>query len=141
MDEPCFSLKSADSSVRIEFVGSVPDGLNDWDGSTLDITLSGGAVHASVSAYDVRFHQWAEFFATLASDWHSLSGELEHESLEGHLRLTATVDRLGHVTLRVRLCGGSSPTDWMAQDVIALEIGQLESIAARARSFFRKQRT
>jgi hypothetical protein len=102
----------------------------------LGVTLSGGAVHAAVSAYDVRVHQWAEFFNTLASDWHSVTGELECESLEGHLRITATVDRLGHVALRVRLRGVASPTDWMAEDVITLELGQLDLVAAHARSFF-----
>jgi hypothetical protein len=107
----------------------------------LDVTLSGGAVHATVSAYDVRLHQWADFFSTLASDWHSLPGQLELESLEGHLRLTATVDRLGHVAIRVRLRGVTSPTDWMAEDVVALELGQLDSIAARARAFFRSTET
>jgi len=141
MTEPRFSLKSVDSSVSVEFVGSIPKGLNDWDGSSLDVTLSGGAVHATVSAYDVRLHQWAEFFSTLASAWHSLPGELEHESLEGHVRIAATIDRLGHVALRVRLRGVTSPTDWMAEDVIALELGQLESIAAHARSFFRETGT
>jgi hypothetical protein len=137
MTEPTFSLKSVDSSLTLEFVGAVPGGLNDWDGTSLRVELSGGPVSASVSAYDVRLHHWAEFFTALASTWHSLSGNLlTCESLEGHVHLSATVDRLGHVSVKVRLRGMGSPTDWQAEDVIALEVGQLDAIAARARSFF-----
>ena len=136
LTSPTFALKSADSSVALEFSGDVPANLNDWDGSALQVTLSGGAVQASVNAYDVQLHHWGTFFAELASNWHSLDVPLQCGSIEGHVHLTANVDRLGHVALRVRLRGISAPTDWLAEDVVALEAGQLDSIAARARSFF-----
>ena len=103
MAEPRFSLKSVNSSVSLELAGAIPARLNGWDGFSLDVTLSGGAVQATVNAYDVRLNQWTEFFNTLASDWHSLPAAFECESLEGHIRITATVDRLGHVALKVRL--------------------------------------
>ena len=138
MTEPTFSLKSVDASTTLEFFGHIPNGLNDWDGTTLSVSLSGGPVSASVNAYDVRLGHWAEFFATLASTWHSLSGPLDIESLEGHVRLSAAVDRQGHVSLSVRLRGVDSSTGWLAEDVIALEVGQLDSIAKAAFSFFAK---
>ncbi|MGC4091747.1 MAG: DUF6228 family protein [Polyangiaceae bacterium] len=136
MAEPTFSLKSVDSSSLLEFVGAVPSGLEDWDGTSLRVALSGGPVTASVIAYDVQLHRWADFFATLASDWRSLADNLEQESLEGHVCLTASVDRRGHVSLRVRLRGVDA--GWLAEGVIALEVGQLDAIAASARKFFSK---
>jgi len=72
----------------------------------------------------------------LVRDWRGWAGEKSCESLEGHLRISATSDSLGHVSLRVELGDNQVPIDWRAETSLFLEAGQLESMAKGARSFF-----
>jgi hypothetical protein len=69
----------------------------------------------------MRFHHWIEFFSTSATDWHSLNGELVAESFGGHLRLTAAVDRVGHVALRTQLRGVDSLSRIGKQKTLSLQ--------------------
>ncbi len=77
-----------------------------------------------------------EFWHELADDWRGWEGTRSWRSLEGDLELSATSDRLGHVALEVRLDEGA-PYQWRMHGTIALEAGQLDSIATAARTFCR----
>jgi hypothetical protein len=90
----------------------------------------------TVSAYDVKPDQWANFFVDLAENWRGWKGVKDHESLEGHLRLEATSDSSGHIRLFIRLRGIEVGSYWSAETSIGMEAGQLDSLAGRARSYF-----
>lgn len=75
-----------------------------------------------------------KFCRELAEDWRGWEGKRSWKSLEGELELSATSDRLGHVTLEVRLDEGA-PFQWRVYGVISLDAGQLDGIAAAARTF------
>ena len=79
----------------------------------------------------------AHFWSELAENWQGWEGVRTWGSLEGTLELRAASDRLGHVTLEVRLDDGA-PFRWRIQGILALEAGQLERIATDARIFCRK---
>jgi hypothetical protein len=131
-----FEVRSSDNDGRLEFVGSVPRGLSGYDGCTFNVSLVSTPLSASVRVYDIEPHRWSEFFAQLADEWRGWKGEKERESLEGHLKLIARSDSLGHVSLRVKLRDVLPGSDWRAEGVLAIEAGQLEAIAERAKAFF-----
>lgn len=91
---------------------------------------------AAVDVYDIRPQGWSELFRGLAKDWRGWSGERAEESLEGHLRLTCTADRTGHVTIRVRLRNMVLGDDWRVEANLQVEAGQLDRLAGAAADFF-----
>lgn len=129
-------IRSSTSDSRIVFSGEAPRGLSGYDGCTFEVALEGRPVWASVAVYDIQPQGWSELFASLARDWRGWAGERSHESLEGHLRLSATCDSLGHVSLRVVLRGDFVGSNWRAEDTLSLEAGQLERIAKEVGQFF-----
>jgi Family of unknown function (DUF6228) len=68
--------------------------------------------------------------------WKGWLGAKTHESLEGHLQISCTTDRLGHIRMRVYLRGDMQGSDWRAEDTIYLEAGQLDLIARAAKEYF-----
>ena len=100
-----FAICCSTSDKRLAFSGEVARELPGYDGCTFDVALEGRPVFASVTVYDIEPQGWSEFFSGLAHDWRRWSGERSHESLEGHLQITASCDSLGHVSLRVILRG------------------------------------
>src|SRR5437870_1844415 len=97
-----FCLTSVDGGTRLEFRGAIPRGLEGYDGTTYVAALVGGPLSATVEVYDIQPQRWTEFFRDLAQSWRGWSGEKSHESLEGHLAVSCTSDRAGHITVRVR---------------------------------------
>ena len=77
-----------------------------------------------------------EFWRELAGDWRGWEGTRSFGSLDGELELSVVSDRLGHVTPEACLSEGS-PFRWRAHGIVALEAGQLDCIAADARTFCR----
>lgn len=121
---------------RLIFSGEVPRGLSEYDGCTFEVALEDRLLSASVAVYDIQPQSWSKFFASLARDWRGWSDEKSHESLEGHLRVSATSDSLGHVSLRVVLRDDFGGSNWRVEDTLFLEAGQLERIAKEAGQFF-----
>src|SRR5262245_19683360 len=115
----------------LELRGAIPRGLDGYNGTTYVAALIGHPLSAAVEVYDIQPHQWARLFRDLAENWRGWQGDKGHESLEGHLRLSCTADRLGHVTVRVYLRGDILGSDWRAEDSIYLEAGQLEGKAVK----------
>jgi len=129
-------IKSVHNGTRLELTGDIPRGREGYDGVTFTATLSGGPVSASVDVYDIRFHHWTEFFSELAANWRGWADVKTCESLEGHLLLSATSDRAGHVQLRVCLSSQQLENDWSAECPIHLEAGQLDALARSASPYF-----
>lgn len=100
--------------------------------------LDGGATGPTVevSVYDIHYDTLASFFADVASNWRGWAAAKSWYSLEGHLNLDATSDRLGHVFLRARLRSMDIASDWDVSATLLLEAGQLDGIAADARKVF-----
>ena len=75
-----------------------------------------------------------EFFAQMARDWRGWVDTREWEAFEGELRLSATMDRTGHISLVVELENGFG-LKWTAKAILVLEAGQLDRLAAEAAEF------
>ena len=90
---------------------------------------------ARLRVYAYAPEHLAIFFSTLAKDWQGWAGEKTWESIEGEMVLRATTDRLGHITLNVRLTAPPSPPAWRFEGNVLIEAGMLEGLAARVRDF------
>jgi hypothetical protein len=131
-----FEIHSTDNDGKLQFIGAVPRGLTGYDGCNFDVSLVSTPLSASVRVYDIQPQGWSEFFSDLAASWKGWSGVKERESLEGHLKLIATADALGHISLRVKLRDVIPGADWRAEGILVVEAGQLYAIAAHAKAYF-----
>ena len=131
-----FAVISVHGGRQLQFVHSIPRGLTGYDGCTFIAKLVGPAVEAEVEVYDIKPQRWSVLFRDLAANWRGWSGEKAEESLEGHLRLTCTADRTGHITIRVRLRSMVLEDDWRVEASLHLEAGQLDLLAAAAADYF-----
>jgi hypothetical protein len=78
-------------------------------------------------------------FDDVAANWRGWKGEKEWAALEDNLRLTATSDSLGHITLTVAMRGYSDPADWRLTGGLELLAGELEALARSVRDVFHDQ--
>jgi len=131
-----FAVKSVHGGVRLEFVGVIPRGLREGGSYTYVARLAGGPVEASVDVYDMCPEAWTKLFEDMAQRWRGWDGTLEHASLEGHVNVSCTGSRTGHVEVRVELSGDPGGADWQAANTLYLEAGQLEELARQAREYF-----
>ncbi len=100
------------------------------------VELRGTPVSATVEVYDAFPHHWSAYFQDLALNWRGWEGSKGDDSLEGHLKISATLDRLGHVALAVSLGDDPWRSTWRVRRTLCLEAGQLESISRDAAAFF-----
>ena len=127
---PALSLKSVNTDASLTF--------SDHSGDYVDVHLQGGDHSASRRVYlytDAK--SISRLFLDAATHQTGWSGSKVWESLEGELRLELTADRLGHVTVGVRIrndFGGPDP--WRHEGQITLELGQLPTIAHQAERLF-----
>jgi hypothetical protein len=113
-----------------ELVLGPPEGQG-GEGS-FPVKLVGPAMSASVNAYEHGYHFLPRFFDDLAKEWRGWAGEKTWESVESHIALRATADRLGHVFLRVTLRDVDAPAGWRAEATLLIEAGQLDALARSA---------
>jgi hypothetical protein len=78
----------------------------------------------------------APLFSEMARRWSGWPGELIWSSLEGEFELRCTHDRLGHISICVKLASGHIPGDWRIIATVMTEAGQLQRIARSAELFF-----
>ncbi len=75
----------------------------------------------------------ARLLAEAAREWRGWQEPKVWESLEGELRIELRVDRLGHVTVAVRLQSDAGRADgWRLDAELGLDAGQLAGIAREA---------
>ena len=72
----------------------------------------------------------------MARSWRGWEGEKDWVSLESGMRLVATSDGRGHVSLWVVLAEGM-PGQWSVHVELRLEAAQLDRLASAAASFCR----
>ena len=131
-----FEVRDTNSSASLCSEGKIPRGLTGYEGCEFVVRFSSYPVSAVVCVYDCTPEKWGNFFLEMSDNWGDWAGVKDQESLEGHLRLEATMDSLGHVRLVVRLCGVYVGSNWSAESFITLEAGQLEGLASRAKAYF-----
>jgi hypothetical protein len=134
-EDESFILRSVQGPAQLQFRGRIPRGLEGYDGTTFVAALT-GPVTASVEVYDIQPQGWTAFFRDMADSWRGWHGEKKHESLEGHLRIVCTHDSAGHITARIRLLGDMMGSNWIVENSLFLEAGQLEVMAAHAARYF-----
>ena len=125
-----FAIHSSSSDRELRFF--------DRNGDKFQIELLGRELNVAreVSAYTDSKGLLA-LFENLAAHVTPWQGAESWSSLEGEFSLIATCSTSGHVHLQVELWGRpGSPEEWRASAGITSELGQLQSIAAAARSFF-----
>ena len=125
-DGESFEIRSSERGARL-LLRRYRDGLiAEFDSpglsSATQVYMLGGCDHLD------------RFWRDLAENWRGWEGTRSWQSLEGDLELSATSDRLGHVALEVRLEEGA-PFQWRVHGKISLDAGQLDRMAAAARTF------
>ena len=130
------ALDSVRGGFRLELSDARSFGGDSAEMAWFTARLVGPSLSASVEVYELHFQRWAGFFRDLARDWRGWDGERVVESTEGHLRLSCSADRLGHVSICVGLAGDWGPSAWQAQATVSLDAGSLDEVALRARQFF-----
>jgi len=97
------------------------------------VTVRGPDLNASGKVWNGVGQSLGDFFADLALSWRGWEGSRGWSSLEGEFTLAAVIDRTGHVqltaVLQVRL-----PALWKVQLELVVEAGQLDHLAAEAKS-------
>ena len=131
-----FAIVSVRDGRQLELLGAIPRGLTGYDGCTVTAQLAGPALAATVDVHDINPQRWSTLFHDLAKHWRGWSGEKSAESPEGHLQLTCTADRTGHVAIRVRLRNMAVDDDWRVEATLHLEAGQLDRLATEATAYF-----
>ncbi|MEO1068124.1 MAG: DUF6228 family protein [Cyanobacteria bacterium J06638_6] len=122
-DPQMIQLKSSNSDVVLKF--------SDVSGDYFQVALDACDHSASRQVYAYT-DPWgiARLFSTAAKQWKGWEGHRVWESLEGELRLDLSIDRLGHVTLEVRIQSDpGGPDPWEHRAELTLEAGQLAAIA------------
>ena len=119
-------IKSTHGSTQVE--------LREHDADFFMVTIRDVTLQASAGVYHYGGDGIDKYFADLSENWQGWSGPKEWESLEGTLKLEATADGKGHITLGVQLDYGT-PYYWRIRALLILEAGQLERISKDARKF------
>lgn len=82
------------------------------------------------------------FIDELAREWRGWDGVKDCHSLEGHLSLSATADRLGHVSVEARIQADPLGEQWIATALLQLEAGSsTDRLARQFRTFFQSGST
>lgn len=106
------------------------------------VTLDSSGLHATADVYAYGDDGLVGFIDELAREWRGWDGVKDWHSLEGHLSLSATADRLGHVSVEVRIQADPSGEPWIARATLQLEAGSsLEHLARQFRMFFQSDST
>lgn len=119
-------LSSSNSDVAIEF--------SDVEGDYFWVSVLSHDHSATRRVYAYTDGRGiARLFADAAREWSGWNEAKVWESLEGELRIELRIDRLGHVTVAVRVRsdpGGSGC--WQLDAELGLDAGQLDGVAREA---------
>lgn len=102
------------------------------------VTLTAEGASGSASRIDAESRHTpplSSFFSDLARDWRGWDGAKTWDSIEGVLRLSATHDGIGHVSIRVTLQSSTSPDAWALDATLNIDAGALDMLARDASSF------
>lgn len=131
-----FILKDVNSNTTITFFSDIPHGLVDYEVCNFVVSIKGDQLSATSNVCDIHPESWGKLFADIAENWQGWEGEKILESLEGHLKLTIKSNALGNIKVCVLLRNIDIGTEWLVENSVYLEAGQLTSIATDAKIFF-----
>jgi hypothetical protein len=134
-----FIVRSVRGSQRLE-LSQLTYGSGAHGHGAFIASLRGDPVTAVVHVEDRDLPRWAELFGGMAASWRGWRGTKDVESLEGHLTLRCSTDACGHVSIRVRFRGDFGVSDWVVEQTLLLEAGQLDDLAIQADRFFGPRR-
>jgi hypothetical protein len=102
--------------------------------------LSCGTTQAVVEFYGKDVRPISQLFSGLAEDWRGWEGERQWGSLDGEIELRATHDKLGTVTLAIRLRSDVYEADvrdflWTTTALLFHDAGGLDALAREAAQF------
>lgn len=102
------------------------------------VSIEAPGLAAATSVWEHRSGDgFSEFAAALNQDWRGWDGLRSWASLEGELRLSASNDEFGVVTVRVELTEQTRPGEWRAAATMSLGAGaELSRFADKIRRFF-----
>ncbi|MEX2298377.1 MAG: DUF6228 family protein [Dongiaceae bacterium] len=103
---------------------------------SFEVSLRSPTLTARIGIEEFGPPQWSGFFDLLAADWKGWTGSRAHESRDGHLKLAATSDALGHVALHLTLRDRIGDSDWLCEYTLTVEAGRLGEMARELRTFF-----
>lgn len=127
-----FLIKHVNGDGGLEFFGRTPvDPAEPVERFSVRLTLAGLRVSTDVYACPGAIDP-SNLFEAMANNGGGWAGERTRSALEGEVERGCSMDRQGHVAIRVAL----RPYGWTVEATIATEAGQLEEIARRARAFF-----
>ncbi|NEQ48099.1 MAG: hypothetical protein F6K00_33025 [Leptolyngbya sp. SIOISBB] len=126
------TIKSAKTGAKLEF--------SDVGNEYFTVAFLGASITAlhRVWAYTGDCERLANLFLEMAENWKGWEGTKIWDAIEGDFSLSCTSDKLGHVTLRVKLVERDTPELWSAEFNVEVEAGQLEKISNDMRLLFGK---
>ena len=92
------------------------------------------SARASVSTY--HSGPPSALFDEMARDWMGWQGTKTWAALDDELRIEATEDLTGHISLVVTMRDHSDPANWLLKATLELEAGQLSDLAKAVRKAF-----
>jgi len=100
--------------------------------------LEAGNLRAETPVYvEGHFHEsssFARLFQEMARDWRGWDDVRKWATLEGEVELGFSIDRLGHVTVRIRMLLDAVRA-WRVEATVMLESGYLDELARQAATF------
>lgn len=126
--ENVVTIKSSKDATRLVFTAITKDSFL----AVLESVNFSGRI--TVSTYIAG--PPTDLFNEMARDWMGWEGTKTWGSLEDELRIEASTDLTGHISLIVTIRDYSDPANWRLKAKLELEAGQLTELARSARSAF-----
>lgn len=99
------------------------------DADRFSVEAGDAACWARTAASTYQAGSPALFFKEMSIDWRGWAGEKIWEDLDQQLRLTGTIDNIGHVSVRVEIW--SANYNAKLRITLVLDAGQLDEVAFR----------
>jgi hypothetical protein len=126
--ESSVTVKSSRDTTRLNFA--------DITKETFSANLEGANFSGRVSVSLYMAGPPSALFDEMARDWKGWKGTKTWAALEDELRMEASADSTGHVSLAVTMRDYSDPAEWRLKATLDLEAGQLPELAkAVAKAF------
>lgn len=107
------------------------------DGDDFTVLVSDRAFNVRRTVYGyLQYPELVRLFKRMADAWDGWPGAMMWSSLENEMELVATHDRLGHITLGLKLRHPGIAEPWDMQAHVTVDAGQLDRIAQEMDLFF-----
>ena len=126
--EDSVSIQSVRDSARLTF--------SDVQGSSFTASLVSSHFSGRVVVSTYCSGSPSPLFEEMAREWRGWENAKTWAALEDELTLTATSDRIGHVTLLVIMRNYIDAANWRLEATLHLEAGQLTGLAQEVNGVF-----